>query len=46
MEFMIQPIEQPGELDFLKNKICPENAYQCGCNVISGCSCPNTIMEP
>jgi len=39
MEFIISPLENnptPGETNYL----CPPNAYQCGCNVVSGCGCP------
>lgn len=45
MEFMIQPIEpgielqqQPGAEPV--NWVCPGNVYQCGCNTVAGCACP------
>ena len=46
MDFLIWPVEQINELSFLKNAVCPENAYQCGCNTAQGCSCPKQIGEP
>jgi hypothetical protein len=47
MDFLIQPIEQTDDmLNILKNLVCPENAYQCGCNTVQGCACPKQIMEP
>jgi hypothetical protein len=43
MDFMIEPMDANGILDIFKleNGICPENAYQCGCNTVQGCACSN-----
>ncbi len=41
MEFLLDPLGQttPNEKT---NWLCPENAYQCGCNTVAGCACPKT----
>jgi hypothetical protein len=42
MEFMIQPMESSAFIDIeIKNGLCPENGYQCGCNTVQGCACSN-----
>jgi len=39
MEFILAPLEQSGDTQ-VTNWVCPPNAYQCGCNTVSGCGCP------
>jgi len=40
VDFIIQPIEQNPTPSDATNYVCPGNGYQCGCNTVSGCGCP------
>ena len=45
MEFLIPPLEMIVNSDRIIDICCPRNNL-CGCDVVAGCACPRTIMEP